>query len=152
MVSSTGLTGIHSDSEYHNGKGIHYVVNFRAQLLPLEANEKRRLNARAPVINHSFYAHESSSLAEVLDGAIGIVGRNDRSLPFKIVSKQLCTNKFSVTYIIARTRLKEMQLGSENDFKVLLDAAVLKGKPEAKLEITESLLPVASVEVGKTCL
>ncbi|KAJ7878127.1 hypothetical protein B0H14DRAFT_2567392 [Mycena olivaceomarginata] len=116
MVSSTGLTGIHSDSEYNDGKGIHYVVNFRAQLPPLEANEKRRLNARAPVINHSFYAHESSSLAEVLDGAIGIVGRN---LPFKIVSKQLRTNKFSVTYTVPRTSLKEMQLGSENDFKVL---------------------------------
>ncbi|KAJ7897716.1 hypothetical protein B0H14DRAFT_2557696 [Mycena olivaceomarginata] len=77
MVSSTGLTGIHSDSEYKNGKGIHYVVNFCAQLPPLEANEKRRLNARAPVINGSFYAHELLSLAEVLDGAIGILGRND---------------------------------------------------------------------------
>jgi hypothetical protein len=77
MVSSTGLTGIHSDSEYNNGKGIHYVINFRAQLLPLEANEKWHLNAHALVINGLFYAHKSLSLAKVLDEAIGIVGHND---------------------------------------------------------------------------
>jgi hypothetical protein len=45
-----------------------------------------------------------------------------------------------------------MQLGSENDFKVLLDAAVLKGKPEAKLEITESPLPVALVSKTNLCM
>ncbi|KAJ7611965.1 hypothetical protein B0H17DRAFT_1189169 [Mycena rosella] len=132
----TGLTVLHLASQYNEGQSIHYFINFHAQLPPLEPNEK----AHVPAINRIFYTHESSSLVEVLDAAISIVGRNDQSLPFKIVGKDLRTSKFSVTYTISRTNLKKMQLGSDNDFKVMLDAAVLKGKPEAKLEITESLL------------
>ncbi|KAK6966657.1 hypothetical protein R3P38DRAFT_2485789, partial [Favolaschia claudopus] len=128
-----------SASAYHDGKGIHYVVAFRAQLPPLQPNERRRKNAPLPVTNCSVYVHESSSLAQVLDAALNSVHRND--LTFKIVGKELRAPKFSVVYSVPRSSLKNMNLTSTDDLKSLLEAATAKGKPEAKLEIAENPIP-----------
>ncbi|KAJ7627430.1 hypothetical protein FB45DRAFT_1029776 [Roridomyces roridus] len=132
-------------SEYNDGKGIHYIINLHPQLPPPAPNEKRRVNARAPTVNSNFYAHEASCFAEILDEAIKAVDRDETTLNFKIVKNELRTDRFTLTYTIARTSFKDMQLKNETAFKALLDAAKEKAKPEAKLDMYESpLAPSAS--------
>ncbi|KAK6966667.1 hypothetical protein R3P38DRAFT_3245652 [Favolaschia claudopus] len=128
-----------SASAFHDGKGIHYVVAFRAQLPPLQPNERRRKNAPLPVTNCSVYVHESSSLAQVLDAAL------NSSIATTLHSKLLAKNFVppnSPSYTLSpRSSLKNMNLTSTDDLKSLLEAATAKGKPEAKLEIAENPIP-----------
>ncbi|KAF8150349.1 hypothetical protein K438DRAFT_1988503 [Mycena galopus ATCC 62051] len=70
------------DSDYHNGQGINYVIAFQPQLPPLKPGQKPRSNAHAPILKHSIYVHEDSSLSEVFDAAITTVGHNERTMRF----------------------------------------------------------------------
>ncbi|KAJ7138971.1 hypothetical protein C8R44DRAFT_727095 [Mycena epipterygia] len=122
-------------SEYNNGKDINYLVAFQPQLPPLEPNEKtRRSNAHALLVNCSIYMHENSALDQVLDAAIKAVGLNEGTLKFKIVGKELRTDGFTITWTIARTLFKKMQLASEKDFSELIQQVTQKAKVEVKLE------------------
>ncbi|KAJ7867821.1 hypothetical protein B0H13DRAFT_1897408 [Mycena leptocephala] len=130
----------HEDSEYNEGKGINYVITFQPQLPPLQPNEKRRSNARAEPIKRSIYLHEKSILAELLEATITAIGRNgpdDKSMLFKIVNKELRTTRFNVTWSIARTEHKKMQLASVDDYDELVKQVCNKAKPVATLEIRE---------------
>ncbi|KAJ7906889.1 hypothetical protein B0H13DRAFT_1880199 [Mycena leptocephala] len=86
-----------NESEYNDGRGIRIVANFQPQLPLLAPGEKRRANARAPLINRTIYVHEKSEFAEVLDAVFVAVGWNEQTLGFKIVGEALRTNRFSPT-------------------------------------------------------
>ncbi|KAF7372635.1 hypothetical protein MVEN_00126600 [Mycena venus] len=57
-------------SDFNEGHGIRYTINFTPQLPPPAPNEKRRANMCAPVVDTSFYVHKKSTLEEVLDAGI----------------------------------------------------------------------------------
>ncbi|KAJ7769673.1 hypothetical protein DFH07DRAFT_735976, partial [Mycena maculata] len=127
-------------SIHNNGQGICYNINFTPQLPPPAPNEKHRANAHAPLINLSVDLHEKLSFAEVLNACITVIGHNEHTMHFKIVGTSLRTNHFTVTWTISRTDYKQMQLQTAARFKDMVDQAVKKGKPEAKLEIKENPL------------
>ncbi|KAF7371210.1 hypothetical protein MSAN_00756600 [Mycena sanguinolenta] len=132
-------------SQYNDGQGIEYVISFQPQLPPLQPNERHRKNARAPVVKCSIYAHEESSLVEVLDAAIAAIGRNESTMSFKIVGQQLRTSRFTVTWTIARTDYSKMQLTSEAQFKEMVAKVVDRPRVVVALEITESVLESGTV-------
>ncbi|KAJ7191904.1 hypothetical protein B0H12DRAFT_1246229 [Mycena haematopus] len=145
-LDSLGITELHleEESEYNDGQGIRIVTNYQPQLPPLVPGEKRRANARAPLINRTIYVHEKSSFAEVLDAVFAAVGQDEQTIPFKVVGDSLRTTRFTATWSIARTNFKKMQLQSVKDFGEMMKQALLKGSPEAKLDITELLAPTTA--------
>ncbi|KAJ7709173.1 hypothetical protein B0H16DRAFT_1703926 [Mycena metata] len=126
------------ESEYNDAKGIKYHITFQPQL-PLQGpnDKKRRANARADTINRSTYIHEKAPYSEFLDDAIKAIGRDERTMDFKIVGDDLRTTRFKFTWTITRTDYKNMQLSSEADYKELVTETAKRAKVEAKLEITE---------------
>ncbi|KAJ6608136.1 hypothetical protein B0H10DRAFT_1955698 [Mycena sp. CBHHK59/15] len=103
-----------SESQYNEGKGIHYIVKFQPQTPLPKASGKRRKNAKKPnPINCQFYLHEESCLSEVLDTAIEAIGRDQDTMKFKIISGNLRSTHFSVKWTVNRSTCKDMQLMME---------------------------------------
>jgi hypothetical protein len=132
-------------SEYNDGKGIHYVISFQPQLPPLRPGEKRRSNARAEKMKCSIYLHEALSLGEVLEAIIGAIERNDQSMKFKIVGKQLCMSRFKIIWSITCTDYKDMELRNTDDFDEMVKQVLEKAKPVVALVVTELELETSAV-------
>ncbi|KAJ7092203.1 hypothetical protein C8R44DRAFT_750317 [Mycena epipterygia] len=133
------------ESQYNDGRGLQFTVEFTGLIPPPAAGKKTQNNAKAPVIKKSIYVHEHSELNTLLNAALRSLGRHegDNALSFSWIPR---TGTYSshmidianMTYTIPKTQFKEMSLTCEDDYKTLLAEVQKKAAPDAvKICLTE---------------
>ncbi|KAJ7138974.1 hypothetical protein C8R44DRAFT_727098 [Mycena epipterygia] len=122
------------ESQYNDGAGIKYMIAFQPTHPPLDLQEKsRRKNAKLPDLVNAFTSmHEDSPLDEVLNAVFEAIDHDERTLSYKIVGGNLRTDRFTLTWTIAQTTFKKMQLTMSKHFDDMKEQAIAKNgdKPE----------------------
>lgn len=138
----------HSESLYNDGKGIQVSVSLIGLLPRPKTGEKRRANAKPPIMTKVMYIHEKTTFVNGLTQIIVHTfkrqdlcrGGVDRYGNLKKKTSDL----FSLTYTIPRTQLKDVEILSENDWRTFFEEAGKKPSAQGKLTIRERLVSLVS--------
>ncbi|KAJ7140423.1 hypothetical protein C8R46DRAFT_1361279 [Mycena filopes] len=133
------------ESQFHDGRGIHYFVVFQPTRPPVTTGDKRRKNGKKPpTINASFYLHEGDGLADVIESAIRALDLGLPKLAFKLVAGAFRSPNFTIKWSLLKSSSKDMQMNNDTHYDEMIVEAMKKSAPEIRLYLTENDVPDAS--------
>jgi len=132
-----------AESEYNEGKGLMILATLHMKLPPIKPGDKRRSNAKPPVINKVIYIHENTTFINMrvavirksflrgylLVGGLDEDGRLQLGTPF--------TLEYSIPH---NTAFKDIELASKSDWDMFVEKMKDTAKAGGKLTIREKVL------------
>ena len=132
-----------AESEYNEGKGLMISATLHGKLPPPKPGDKRRSNAKLPVINKVVYIHENTTFinmmvavirksflrGDLLIGGLDKDGRLQPGTPF--------TLEYSIPH---NTTFKDIELASKSDWDMFVEKMKDTAKAGGKLTIREKVL------------
>ncbi|KAJ7441185.1 hypothetical protein B0H11DRAFT_2351170 [Mycena galericulata] len=140
MDPHTNLEDDEDVSQYNDGRGLQFTVEFTG-LIPRPAHGKKtRKNAKRLVLKKTIYVHEDSELNNLLNTFFRALDRHegDDALTFSWLPR---TGAYSsptidipnMTYSIPKTPFKDMSLTCEKDYETLIGEVKKLKKPDPDL-------------------
>ncbi|KAF9232624.1 hypothetical protein BU15DRAFT_54814, partial [Melanogaster broomeanus] len=126
-------------SQYNDGKGIQFSVQFTPLLAPPKSGQKRHKNAKPKPINAIMYIHEENSFINFIGLCLNKFNRTD--LTAAIEGGKLVRTPLEFKYSVPRTQFRDIELASNNDFAEMIEQATSWAKAEVKVSLDEIKIP-----------
>lgn len=123
------------DSEFNDGQGIRYVLNFT----PFIKNAKKKRKKVPSVAAKVLYLHENTQFSAFVNKIFAKIGRNSAAIALlDLDTGELDDSKFSISFLIKRHVTVALSLSSQLDYADMIQQAKKKADPEVMLEIAEA--------------